>query len=229
MLAQYITIGRETTDADFLARKIELETPAFKKAIEEILSIKSDDGLTFSWSGSEKLIQPHMNYPGIRVNIDVKLEKMRDKIQLDIGIGDSVEEVENNFQPFLYKGKPLFSGEITLMTYPIESIFAEKLETIMSKGANNSRMKDYHDVLLMIREPELLDKKSIQETVQNTFKNRETIFKAPITFDKSGMEFLEKQWAVHLRNVKKFKDSLKLPDKLQEALDELNTWLVEVF
>jgi len=59
-------------------------------------------------------------------------------------VGDLVKAVEENFEPFLYKGKPIFAGEISLLVYPVETIFAEKLETIISKGAANSRMKDYH-------------------------------------------------------------------------------------
>jgi hypothetical protein len=41
----------------------------------------------------------------------------------------------------------MFEGEISLVVYPPETIFAEKLETVLSKGAANSRMKDYHDLL----------------------------------------------------------------------------------
>ncbi|MEZ4814268.1 MAG: nucleotidyl transferase AbiEii/AbiGii toxin family protein [Bdellovibrionota bacterium] len=67
LLAQYLTIGRETTDVDFLARKIKLQEVELRKAIEEIISTKTEDGFTFSWEGSEELTQPHMAYPGIEL------------------------------------------------------------------------------------------------------------------------------------------------------------------
>jgi len=49
---------------------------------------------------------------------------MKDKIHIDIGVGDKVIPNEKDFRPFEYKGKPLFVGEITMMVYPVESIFS---------------------------------------------------------------------------------------------------------
>ncbi len=225
LLAQYLTIGRETTDVDFLARKIKLQEAELKKAIEEIVSTKTEDGFTFSWAGSEELTQPHMAYPGIRATLDVGLENMKDKIQLDIGTGDSVEEIENDYKPFLFKGKPIFAGEISLMTYPVEAIFAEKLETIISKGSTNSRMKDYHDVLLMLREDKLIDFKKLKSALSETFKTRGTELKTAIAFDKGDVEALQKFWTAHIRTLKAIKDILKLPDNIQEVIDEINKGL----
>lgn len=227
-MSNYIKIGRETVDADFLAKKIKLQTQELKDSIEEILSIKTDDGITFSWAGSETLEQPHLQYSGTRVNIDVRIHKMRDKISLDIGIGDPVEEIENTIEPFLYKGKPLFTGEITLLCYPIESICSEKLETIFSKGATNSRMKDYHDVLLMFRDGKILDPKKLKKSIEKTFKYRETVFSPPVVFDESGIELLNKHWTNHLRNAKKFKDALKLPESIKDVLAEINAHLKKI-
>ncbi len=225
LLAQYLTIGRETTDVDFLARKIKLQEVELRKAIEEVVSTKTDDGFNFSWAGSEELTQPHMAYPGIRVTLDVSLENMKDKILLDIGTGDSVEEIENDYQPFLYKGNPIFAGEISLMTYPVEAIFAEKLETIISKGATNSRMKDYHDVLLILREEKLLDFKKLKSALNETFKTRGTQLKTAIAFNKADVEALQKFWTAHIRTLKAIKESLKLHDNIQDVIDEINTGL----
>ncbi|WP_202972541.1 nucleotidyl transferase AbiEii/AbiGii toxin family protein [Legionella drozanskii] len=52
--------------------------------------------------------------------------------------------------------------------YPVETIFAEKLETIISRGAANSRMKDYHDLLLLCREDGLLDKARLKNNIDQT-------------------------------------------------------------
>lgn len=227
LLAQYLTIGRETIDADFLIRKMKAETAAIEKAVREIVAINDTDGLTFSWSGIEELAQPHMDYPGYRVSLDVRLEKMRDKIQLDIGVGDLVEEVENTFRPLEYKGKPMFAGEISLLTYPVESIFAEKLETILSKGALNSRMKDYHDILLMIREPKLLTLSRLKKAVSNTFENRGSTLKIPISFESGGLEPLQRLWTNHIRTLGPYAVELNLPTNMQIVLDEINTWLTK--
>jgi len=142
LLAQYIAINRETIDIDFLMTKIKSEMQNIERVIKEIAAINSEDGFFFSWFSAEELNQPHMEYTGFRVTLDVQFGKMQDKIQVDIGIGDVVTPVETTFTPFEYKGKPIFAGEISLYVYPAEAIFAEKLETIISKGVINRVMSD---------------------------------------------------------------------------------------
>jgi Nucleotidyl transferase AbiEii toxin, Type IV TA system len=77
------------------------------------------------------------------------------------------------YELFVYKGKPIFAGEITLRVYP-EAIFAEKLETVVSKGVINSRMKDYHDLIVMIREPDFLAIDKLGGVIHATFVRRGT-------------------------------------------------------
>jgi len=156
LLAQYLTIGRETTDADFLMTKIKNETSVIETTI-----------------------------------------------------------------------KSIFTGEISLLVYPVETIFAEKLETILSKGDVNSRMKDYHDIILMLREPNLMDLKTLKQSVTATFESRGTALRVPIQFDEAGMSALQQLWTRHLVGLGKFKEQLKLPEKIQEVVAEINRWLAK--
>ena len=98
-----------------------------------------------------------MDYPGYRVGLKATFGCMRDKIQINVGIGNVVTPTTRELHFVQYRGKPMFEGEISLVVYPPETIFAEKLETVLSKGAANSRMKDYHDLLLLAREPHLIN------------------------------------------------------------------------
>lgn len=226
LLAQYLEIGRETMDIDFLMTKIKNEAEVIQNAITEIISNERiKDGFTFTFESIEKLSQPHMDYTGFRINLHGQFEKMTDRIQLDLGFGDSVSPDEELFKPFLYKGKPIFEGEITLMVYPIETIFSEKLETIISKGSINSRMKDYHDVILIMRERDLLDIEKLKVSVRETFKNRGTALTLPIEFDKDGVASLQKQWNSHLKKLGKVAATLNLSTQVQDGIDEINQWL----
>lgn len=225
LLAQYLVIGRETTDADFLMTKMKTETGAIEAAFQEIVAVDIEDGFGFSWSDIELLNQPHMEYPGFRVTLDANFQKMKDRVQIDIGVGDLVEAVASHFQPCEYRGKPIFAGEISLLAYPIETIFAEKLETIVSKGATNSRMKDYHDILLMSRESGLIDSDRLRTAVDQTFKHRGTSLNIPVTFDATGIETLQQLWAQHLRGLGEVKRQLNLPERISEVLDEMNAWI----
>ena len=62
-----------------------------------------------------------------------------------IGVGDAVKPTEITMKLLGTDKIPLFEKEIHLWAYPVESIFAEKLETAIARADQNSRMKDYHD------------------------------------------------------------------------------------
>lgn len=225
LLSQRIEIGRETTDIDLLMTRNKAESHAIEAAFREIATIDTGDSFVFSWSGITELSQPHMEYAGFRVTFGASLGKMKDSIQIDIGVGDSVKPVKANFHPFEYKGKPIFEGEITLLTYPVESIFAEKLETIISKGSANSRMKDYHDLSLMIRENGLLKTPTLKKAVAATFLNRGTTLHLPVVFDASGLQYLQRLWTAHLVSLDTFRAKLALPEQIEDVITEINTWL----
>lgn len=229
LLAQYITIGRETVDVDFLMTKIHSEFTTVKAAISDIIATPVDDAFSFEWDSMEILSQPHMDYNGFRVTLQALFGGMKDKIYIDIGVGDQVTPNEKDFRPFEYQGKPLFVGEITMMVYPVESIFSEKLETIISKGINNSRMKDYHDIILMIREPGLLNISKLQDALHTTFTQRGTGMMLPVIFVSLGLERLQGYWASHIRGLGSIQKQLNLPEKINDLLDEINVCLQKLF
>ena len=166
-----------------------------------------------------------MEYGGFRIKFNAELGKMNDIIQVDLGVGDLVNPNINSFHPFEYKGKPIFEEKISLFMYPVESIFSEKLETVISKGSTNSRMKDYHDIILMLREPNLLNISKLKNTINETFKHRETLLEIPIHFDEVGIRKLQTLWTSHLKGLGEFKDKLNLPKNIIEVLKEINDWI----
>ncbi|HZW61724.1 MAG TPA: nucleotidyl transferase AbiEii/AbiGii toxin family protein [Candidatus Babeliales bacterium] len=225
LLAQYLPINRETIDVDFLMTNIQSQMQKIEEVIRNIAVVSSDDGFSFSWYSIEELIQPHMEYAGFRVTLNVQFGKMQDKIQIDIGVGDVVEPVEMTYELFEYKGKPIFAGEITLRVYPPETIFAEKLETVVSKGVINSRMKDYHDLLVMIREPDFLVIDKMRDVIHATFARRGTQMMPSIQFDDSGIQGLQALWSRHLNGLGVFRERLNLPENIREVIGEINDWI----
>ncbi|MBA3603718.1 MAG: nucleotidyl transferase AbiEii/AbiGii toxin family protein [Parachlamydiaceae bacterium] len=145
LLSYMMKIGRETVGLDFLLTRMNADVKPLQEIFEEIAAIPSDDGFTFSFDNIDLLAQPHMEYPGYRTIFKAAFAKMKDKIHVDVGIGDAVEPLHRELKLFQYRGKPFFEESISLLVYPIETIFAEKLETVLSKGSRNSRMKDFHD------------------------------------------------------------------------------------
>ena len=97
-----LKIGRETVDLDFLLTQVKSEKKNMQEIGEEIIAISLDDGFTFSFRGLELLSQPHMNYPGYRLTFNAFFGKMKDKVHVDIGIGDVVEPKKQEIKLFQY-------------------------------------------------------------------------------------------------------------------------------
>lgn len=221
LLAYIIKIGRETVDLDFLLTRMKTEKGTIEKLCKEIAEISLDDGFTFSFSGIDLLSQPHMGYSGYRITLNVLFGKMKDKIHVDIGIGDAVDPQHRKIKLIQYRGKPFFEDTVSLLVYPIEAIFAEKLETILSKGSKNSRMKDYHDLLLLIRSKGPIESKKLREVLFKTFKNRGTLLSA-IQFDVVGLKSLQKLWIAHLHGLGSIAKELSLPNDIAIVIGEIN-------
>ena len=115
----------------------------------------------------------------------------------------------------------MFESEISLMVYPPETIFAEKLETVISKGAINSRMKDYHDLFLLAHNPYLIDLSKLKTSIFATFQHRGTALTL-IEFNKSDFKSLDKLWVAHLKNLAGAERTLNLPQKIQDVILEIN-------
>lgn len=224
LLAYLIEIGRETTDLDFLLTRMNASEDEIRQALMEIIGTESSDGFSFHYEGSELLEQPHMDYPGYRVSLSATFGRMKDRIHIDVGTGDVVSPDTRELHLFHYRGKPLFQNEISLMVYPAETIFSEKLETVISKGAINSRMKDYHDLLLLLRNPDIIDFDRLQVAIMSTFHHRGTTFEL-IEFDESELKPLDRLWVAHLKNLGDTAQALKLPSKIQDVILEINKFL----
>lgn len=222
LLSFMMKIGRETVDLDFLLTRMNAETEALQGVFQDIASVTLDDGFTFSYESIELLSQPHMEYPGYRTTLKTSFGKMKDKIHVDVGIGDVVEPQNKELKLFEYRGKPFFEKSISLLVYPIETIFAEKLETVLSKGSRNSRMKDFHDLLLLLRNTSLKASEKLHENVRKTFENRGT----PLTlidFDEAGLKALQQLWSAHLRGLGDIAEELHLPEKISTVIDTINS------
>lgn len=171
-LDQYLEMGRETRDLDFLIHKIESSADKVQKIFEEIASIKMDDGFEFIHIKLDLLSTEHKKYPGYRVSVTGQLGQIKQLITVDVGAGDVVRpkliEVE------LFQDKvPIFETSIKVSAYPPEYIFAEKLEAIIHLGEVNGRMKDFYDCMKIIQEASI-SKEQFKEAIEETFSNRGT-------------------------------------------------------
>ena len=162
---------RPTRDIDLLGRganELDLIVHIFKDIVS--VDIKDDCVVFFPDKIEGLRIKEEDEYEGIRILVDGELCGATFKVQIDIGFGDSVTP-----QP-VYATFPriLDMTPFSLQMYPPESVFAEKLEAIVSRGLPNSRMKDYYDLFVLIRDQMVLAE-SVLQAVANTFERRKTI------------------------------------------------------
>ena len=135
---------RSTMDMDATIRGIPLTEAALTEAMKEILACPVDDGVKMILKGFEN-IRDESEYPGIRVSIEAILDKTRQVMKVDITSGDKITP-----QAVEYSFKLLFENRsINILAYNLETVLAEKLETILSRSTANTRMRDYYDVYIL--------------------------------------------------------------------------------
>lgn len=223
-LLRYIQLQRETRDLDFLIRDLNASIDDVTKYLTEVSTLTLPDGFTFENLNVGTLPHAHMKYPGYQVSIIGKLGNTKTKVFIDIGVGDAVKPTEITMKLLGTDKAPLFEKEIHLWAYPVESIFAEKLETAVAKADQNSRMKDYHDLLLLVR-ADVVDKKAMKNAINATFTNRLTNLQK-LSIPKDQIENIQQYWGIYLKSldVKIQKD---LADDIQVVMNEINDYLAE--
>ena len=163
---------RTTKDIDATLKSIPLNINTIEKIFNEILSIELNDGVKFKIE-SIKDIRLEDAYGGFRINVFATFDKLKTNFFLEVTTGDIITPREIN-----YKYKSLFEDEtINIMTYTVETIIAEKFESIISKNIQTTRSKDFYDLyMLMIKNKDKINKENLIKAIENTFKHRNTNF-----------------------------------------------------
>jgi predicted nucleotidyltransferase component of viral defense system len=160
---------RSTMDIDLLGfgnNELDYLTSVFK----EICLISADDGIVFDeGSVSADTIKKEGGYTGAKIELFAELSKARIKIQVDIGYGDVVtpSPIDSSY-PVLISDLP----PPKIRTYPIYTVIAEKLHAITLLGMANSRLKDYLDLYVLLKN-EKLDGERLLDAITSTFIRRE--------------------------------------------------------
>ena len=227
LLRYYLPIGRQTTDLDFLMTKIKAEQEAVQETFETICATQVDDGFEMTFNRLEDLEQGHMAYPGFRAIIQIKLTegKLSDNLQVDVGVGDVVAPETRKIDLMAYKDKPFYEDAVSLQVYPVESIYAEKLETVSRKGGQNSRVKDFHDLVMLSRKPELISKEELGENIKNTFEHRGTPQNFPLHFNDNEYSTLNGYWTSHGSTMGAWWAENDMPEHIKQAVLEINHFL----
>ncbi len=136
--------ARSTMDMDFYLRKVSMEKEKIVTLIKEIISIDIGDDISFTVVDSSNIREDDL-YGGFQVIMLAKLDNVKYQFGIDIATGDPIFPSERS-----YNYKCLVTGEVLpIKAYSLESVVAEKLETVLSRGIANSRSKDYYDLYIL--------------------------------------------------------------------------------
>ena len=163
---------RTTKDIDATLKSLPLNIDSIKNIFEEILSIDIDDNVKFEIVNI-KDIRLEDEHGGFRINVKGTFDKIRTNFFIEITTGDIITPRE-----IKYKYNSIFEDKkINIMAYTIETIIAEKFESIISKNVTTTRAKDFYDLyMLMNKHKNIINNKNLVKAIENTFNKRNTDF-----------------------------------------------------
>lgn len=171
LLSAMFGIGnRMTKDMDATITGIDVSKDKMLKVLNEILSINLKDGVKFDVVDITD-IREDDEYGGNKYHIVGKLQSLKVNLEIDISTGDKVTPRELKYKyPLIFEDRT-----IMISSYNIETILAEKIETVLRHGVFNSRMKDFYDIYYFLTKlRKEIDINVLKEAMDNTFTKRES-------------------------------------------------------
>lgn len=147
LISSMIGIGERTTmDMDTTVRGIQMEEDEIVKAVKEILAVDVDDGIQFEYKKIEPIREDDA-YNNFRVHLQAKYGKIDSPMKIDVTTGDIITPaaVRYDFQ-MLFEDKT-----IPVMAYTLETVLAEKYETIIRRNIGTTRARDFYDLHILYR------------------------------------------------------------------------------
>ena len=151
--------SRATMDLDATIKGYPVNEDSIRSMVESIISVPVDDGISFQIKDIG-LIREDDEYGGNRVSLNANYEKMAVPLKLDITTGDKITpgEIEYSYKIMMEE------RSISILSYNLSTILAEKLETVVSRGDQNTRPRDYYDIFILTK---LQDKNIVIDTLRD--------------------------------------------------------------
>ena len=172
LIASFIGLeNRGTMDVDATFKGLTLSTDEVLTILNEIIKIPLQDRISFQIESIINIMD-EAEYPGIRATLSSYLDTMKIPVKIDISTGDIItpREIEYKY-PLLFENRT-----IPICTYNLETILAEKLETILSREISNTRLRDYYDIYVLWNEKQKnIDIIKLRQAIDATFVHRNSV------------------------------------------------------
>ena len=161
--------NRATMDMDTTLKNLPLTPEVIRSALEDVCDIEFDDDVKFEL-GSISPIREDDIYGGYRVMLNARFDTMLTPLSIDISTGDAITP-----HAVQYYFSEIFDDEKSyeLWAYNIETVMAEKVETILRRGVFNTRPRDFYDAYILTT-TQKFDKAVFADALKATANHRGT-------------------------------------------------------
>ena len=201
LVAAFVGVeARATMDIDTTIKGIPVTMVDMERTITEISNIDLEDNVKFRIKKVSEIMD-EAEYSGIRFSMDAVLDGAVIPLKIDISTGDVITPRE-----IAYSYKLMFEDRtIPIMTYPIETVLAEKLETVISRSITNTRMRDFYDIHILLKSQNInadilalaLERTAKKRGNFNLLENAESILKIV-----KSDEDMERLWNIYQKKFK---------------------------
>lgn len=209
--------ARSTMDIDATCRGFALDLQSATLMVEEIAQVSLDDDMTFD-VGTAQEIMEDSEYGGVRIPLVAHLGKSRIPLKIDISTGDAITPSEVCYE----FGLMFEERTIRILTYSVETLLAEKLETVLSRSVNNTRPRDFYDIFVLTELGYPQDRTVFSQAFANTCSKRGTLI--DVDAARNTFELIRKSRPMEDRWIRFGRDfdyasSIEWPDVLNAAAD----------
>ena len=169
LISSMIGISERTTmDMDTTVRGIDMAEDKIERIVKEVLSIDAEDGINFAYKRIEP-IREDDDYNNFRVYMDAEYGKIKNPMKIDITTGDEITPAAVRYEyPLLFEER-----SIPVMAYTLETILAEKYETVIRRNIGTTRARDFYDLYALFHvRKEQIRVSILKDAVEHTARKR---------------------------------------------------------
>lgn len=154
-------------DIDTTIRNLPLDIESAKQIVEEIAAVEIDDNIRFSIKDILNIMD-EAEYGGVRLSLDAFLDTTKIPLKIDISTGDAITPAE-----VTYHYKLMFEQRyISLWAYTLETVLAEKIETVLARTIFNTRLRDFYDLYILQNTGMKIDTRTLAAALIATCRKR---------------------------------------------------------
>lgn len=205
--------SRTTMDMDTTVKGIPLKEETIRKIVDEIISVDVGDGIEFRITEITH-IREEDDYENFRVHLIADFGKIKNPMKIDMTTGDAITPRE-----ILYSYPCMFEeSDIKILAYPLETVIAEKYESIIKRNISNTRMRDFYDLysLYNLKKDEI-EYTVLKKAIKRTSEKRESTdilreYKEIIEEIRED-EYLKELWKVYIKD-NRYADNIDFKDTI---------------